>query len=85
MTLDYWAHRFWDDPKLADEVVMADEDYQAELAAMEAESIASEAARAAEVSLAEAGAEVPEAAMKVPVPAPDDEDAWETVFEGGGN
>ncbi len=81
MTLDYWAHRFWDDPKLADEVVMADEDYQAELAAMEAEAIAGEAARAAAVALTE----VPEAAMNVPVPAPDDEGAWETVFEGGGN
>lgn len=35
---DWWAHQHVDDPGLRNEVAMDDEDFQAELAAMEAEA-----------------------------------------------
>lgn len=41
MTLDYWAHRHTDDPKLRDQVV--NPDFEADLAALEAEDAASPA------------------------------------------
>lgn len=40
--VDWWAHRFADDPSLRNEVVMDPEDFEAELAEMEAASIAAE-------------------------------------------
>jgi hypothetical protein len=46
--VDWWAHQHTDDPKLRDEVLMDEEDFQAELAEMEAASIAAQAAGQAE-------------------------------------
>lgn len=44
MLVDYWAHAHADEPKLHDEVV--DEDFDAELDALEAESLPPKAADA---------------------------------------
>lgn len=41
MLVDHWAHRHWDDPKLRDEVVT--DDFENELAQMEAEALAKDA------------------------------------------
>jgi hypothetical protein len=38
--VDWWAHQFADDPALRNEVQMDDEDFQAELAEMEAAAAA---------------------------------------------
>lgn len=41
MLVDHWAHRFWDDPKLKDEVFATG--FDEDLAELEAESAAAEA------------------------------------------
>ena len=42
MTVDYWAHRHFEDPELRNEILT--EDYEADVAEMEAEVLAREAA-----------------------------------------
>lgn len=49
MVVDYWAHRHWEDPKLRDELVVA-EGYDEDVEEMEREAMAKEAEHAAKVA-----------------------------------
>jgi len=65
--VDWWANRFWDDPKLREEEAV-NPDFEAEVAAMEAEMLARQAQREAEA-----------AAAPPPDAGPADPGDWEDV------